>query len=91
MIIQIEHYIEFYLTAKVYDETLSEFNLILNNLYKARSHSFANALYDDRSQCIEAMKGHYKHFQIGWGAAHMWVHQKIDGKVLPHRLLIVLF
>lgn len=93
MTIEIENFIKFTgsVSLKMYDETLAEFNLILNNLYNAKKHSFLNAASDDKSQCREAMNGQYKYFEIGYGASHMWIHQKIDDISLPHRLLIVKF
>ena len=93
MVIKVEHFIEFSenLSSKLYDETLAEFNLILNNIYNAKRLSFANVEYDEKSQTIAANKRHYKHFKIGWGANHMWVHQKIHNAIIPHRLLIVEF
>lgn len=93
MLIKVEYFIEFSenLSSKMYDETLAEFNLILNNLYNAKRLSFPDTEYDQKSQTIAAMKGHYNHFKIGWGANHMWVHQVIENVTIPHRLLIVEF
>jgi len=93
MIIKVEHFIEFSenVLSSVYDETLSEFNLILNNLYNAKKLSFMNETYDQRSQCVTAMKGTFKNFKVGFGTNHMWVHQTINGEMIPSRLLIVEF
>lgn len=72
-------------SAKLMTATLRMFNLILMIIDASKNEN-------ELKQSMKVMHPNLKpYFEFGFGAEHMWVHQKISGVISETRLLIVSF